>query len=153
MRILDACSVPLQAPSLMSEALAAQYDAEVPGSLVAAAVTSLTSLVQAFLRHDDIPLQRWHKKGPRQVNIRPGIVSLEVMPQIGATATLAMLLREEAEVKAKPLEVMQALFNLNEEQLRSVRIYKHEAFVHAEGCLIPIMQYQPLGTQSHEVHA
>jgi hypothetical protein len=153
MRILDAWSVPLPAPSLMSEALAVQYDAEIPVSLVAAAVTSLPSLVQAFLRRDEILLQRWHKKGARQVNIRPGIIRLEVMPHVGAMVTLAMLVREEAEVKAKPLEVMQALFNLNAEQLRSVRIYKREAFVHAEGRLIPIMHYHPLGARSREVHA
>jgi radical SAM family uncharacterized protein/radical SAM-linked protein len=153
MRILDAWSVPLPAPSLMSEALAVQYDAEIPVSLVAAAVTSLPSLVQAFLRRDEILLQRWHKKGARQVNIRPGIIRLEVMPHVGAMVTLAMLVREEAEVKAKPIEVMQALFNLNAEQLRSVRIYKREAFVHAEGRLIPIMHYHPLGARSCEVHA
>jgi radical SAM family uncharacterized protein/radical SAM-linked protein len=153
MRILEARTVPLKAPALMSERLAAQYDVEVPVSFVPPAVIPLHARVQAFLAHDDIPVQRWHKKGPRRVNIRPGITRLEVKPPAGAMVTLAMLLREDAEAKAKPAEVAHALLNLNDEQLHSVRIIKHEAFVQADGHLLPIMRYQPPVAQSHEVYA
>jgi radical SAM-linked protein len=151
MRILDACPVSLQAPSLMSERLAAQYDVVVPVHLLPTAVTSLATRVQELLACDEISVQRWHKKGPRRVNIRPGIVSLEVMPQANGMLGVAMLLREETGAKAKPAEVMQALLDLNEDQLRSVRIIKHEAFVHVEGRLIPIMQSRPQVAHGHEV--
>ncbi|MDH3599181.1 MAG: TIGR03960 family B12-binding radical SAM protein, partial [Candidatus Tectomicrobia bacterium] len=80
MHILDAVSVPLKMPSLMSEPLAARYDLEVPIHLLPDGAPSPAARVQALLARDDIPMQRWHKKGPRQVNIRPGIVSLEVLP-------------------------------------------------------------------------
>jgi radical SAM family uncharacterized protein/radical SAM-linked protein len=151
MRILDACSVPLQAPSLMSERLAAQYDVVVPVHL-STSMASLAIRIRELLARDDISVQRWHKKGQRRVNIRPGIVSLEVRPQASGTA-VAMLVREDAEAKAKPGEVMQALLDLSEDQLRSVRIIKHEAFVHVAGSLIPIMHSQSQVAYGHEVYA
>lgn len=153
LRILDARTVPLKAPALMSERLAAQYYVEVPAHLVPAAETSLVTSVRELLAREDIAMQRWHKKGPRRVNVRPGIASLDVMPIVGETVAFAMLLHEEAEAKAKPSEVMQALLGLNEDQLKALRIYKHEAFVHDEGRLVPIMRYRPQVAQTHEVQA
>jgi hypothetical protein len=107
--------------------------------------------VQALLARDDIPMQRWHKKGPRQVNIRPGIVSLEVLPVAEGRLTVALLAREEPEAKAKPLEVMQALFELSDDQLSSVRIYKQESFVRDVSGFIPILQHRPHVVPAHEV--
>jgi radical SAM-linked protein len=150
-RLLDTCTVPLKAPALMSERLAAQYYVEVPQRLVSNRTTPLLERVQALLARDDITVQRWHKKGPRRVNIRPGIVSLEAIPPVGATVTLSMLLHEAAEVKAKPPEVLQALLGLNEDQLCSLRVYKHEAFVHDQTRLVPLMRYRPRLTQDRGV--
>jgi hypothetical protein len=124
---------------------------EVPWRLVSNGTMSLSERVQALLACDDITVPRWHKKGSRRVNIRPGIVSLEAIPPVGATITVSMLLHEEAEVKAKPPEVLQALFGLDENQLRSLRVYKHEAFVHDQSRLVPLMRYRPRLTQDREV--
>jgi hypothetical protein len=135
----------------MSERLAAQYDVVVPVHL-STSMASLAIRIRELLARDDISVQRWHKKGQRRVNIRPGIVSLEVRPQASGTA-VAMLVREDAEAKAKPGEVMQALLDLSEDQLRSVRIIKHEAFVHVAGSLIPIMHSQSQVAYGHEVYA
>jgi radical SAM-linked protein len=148
--ILDAVTVPLKMPSLMSEPLAARYDIEVSVHLLPDGASPVAR-VQAMLARDDIPMQRWHKKGPRQVNIRPGIVSLEVLPVADDTLTLALLAREEPEAKAKPLEVMQALFELNDEQLSSVRIYKQESFVRDAAGFIPVLQHRPHVVPAHEV--
>jgi radical SAM family uncharacterized protein/radical SAM-linked protein len=149
--ILDAVTVPLKMPSLMSEPLAARYDIEVPVHLLPDGVPSPAARVQALLARDDIPMQRWHKKGPRQVNIRPGIVSLEVLPVAEGRLTVALLAREEPEAKAKPLEVMQALFELSDDQLSSVRIYKQESFVRDVSGFIPILQHRPHVVPAHEV--
>jgi radical SAM-linked protein len=147
--ILDAVTVPLKMPSLMSEPLAARYDIEVPVHLLPDG--ALAARVQALLARDDIPMQRWHKKGPRQVNIRPGIVSLEVLPSAAGRLTVELLVREEPEAKAKPLEVMQALFELSDDQLSSVRIYKQESFVRDASGFIPILQHRPHVVPAHEV--
>jgi radical SAM family uncharacterized protein/radical SAM-linked protein len=151
-RILEADTVPLRAPSLMSERLAVQYSVEVPFDLLPDSRTPLAERVQTLLACDDIPLQRWHKKGPRQVNLRPGIARLEVLPVLGETVTLAMLLHEEEAVKAKPQEVMQALLGLDEEHLCVLQVYKHEAFVRQETGLVPLMRYQPHSAQAQEVY-
>jgi radical SAM-linked protein len=151
MHILDAATVPLKMPSLMSEPLAARYDIDVPVHLVPDGAPSPAARVQALLARDDIPMQRWHKKGPRQVNIRPGIVSLEVLPVAADTVTVELLAREEPAAKAKPLEVIQALFELNDDELSSVRIYKQESFVRDATGFIPILQHRPHVVLAHEV--
>ncbi len=92
LRMLDARAVPLKATALMSEPLAATYSVEVPATLLPENSDSLTTRVRDLLARDDIPMQRWHKKGPRQVNIRPGIVRLDAMP-VGDTVTFDMLVR------------------------------------------------------------
>ena len=147
--ILDAMTVPLKMPSLMSEPLAARYDLEIPVHLLPDGAPA--ARVQALLAREDIPMQRWHKKGPRQVNIRPGIVSLDVLPAADDTLTVELLVREEPEAKAKPLEVMQALFELNDDQLSSVRIYKQESFVRDASGFVPILQHRPHVVPAHEV--
>ncbi len=152
MRILHAWTVPLKTPALMSEPLAAQYRVEMPAHLLPAGNAPLAARVHALLARDDIPVQRWHKKGPRQVNIRPGIVSLEIVLEAEAMVTVEMLVREEADVKAKPPEVMQALFELDDAQLLALRIYKQDAFVRHETAFIPIMRYRSHVAQPHEVH-
>jgi radical SAM-linked protein len=150
MRILDIRTVPLQAPSLMSERLAAHYDVTVSRHLYDGDIP-LAKRIEALLARRTILVQRWHKKGPRQVNIRPGIARLEVMPVVDQTVTLSMLLHEEAEQKAKPQEVMEALLELKEEQLRSLRIYKQEVFVREDTRLIPLMRHRPCQAQAREV--
>jgi hypothetical protein len=102
--------------------------------------TSLPSRVRDLLARDDIPMQRWHKKGPRQINIRPGIVQLKVMPVVGETVTVDMFVREDAEAKAKPQEVIGALLALQEEALPSLHIYKHQAFVRDGTDFMPVME-------------
>jgi radical SAM-linked protein len=151
MHILDAATVPLKMPSLMSEPLAARYDIDVPVHLVPDGAPSPAARVQALLARDDIPMQRWHKKGPRQVNIRPGIVSLEVLPVTDDTLTVELLVREDPEAKAKPLEVMQALFELSDDQLSSVRVYKQESFVRDASGFSPILQHRSHVVPAHEV--
>lgn len=145
LRMLEASDVPLRAKSLMSEPLAAQYSVDVPVALLPDDETPLSSKVRDLLARDDIPMQRWHKKGPRQVNIRPGIVSLNVMPAVGETVTFDMFVREDAEAKAKPQEVLCALLGLKDEDVfPSLHIYKRDAFVRDGTDFIPVMQrYAP----------
>jgi radical SAM family uncharacterized protein/radical SAM-linked protein len=150
LRILAAAAVPLSATSLMSEPLAAQYRVELPVALLPDDGTSLPSRVYDLLACDDIAIQRWHKKGPRQVNIRPGIVHLNAMPLVGETVTFDLFVREDAEAKAKPQEVMCALLALQDDDLPSLHIYKHEAFVRDGSNFIPVMErYAP---EAQEVH-
>jgi hypothetical protein len=151
MQVLDASEVPLKAPALMSERLMAQYTVDVPQDLLPGSNASLSEQVHALLACKDIPAQRWHKKGPRQVNVRPGIAHLEVQPAHGNTATFSMLLHEEETLKTKPQEVIQALLGLDAEQLCVLRISKHEAFVHEEARLVPLMHYRPHPAQAREV--
>ena len=151
LRILDAAAVPLKATSLMSEPLAAQYSVEMPVALLPKDGGSLPSRVHDLLARDDIPMQRWHKKGPRQVNIRPGIVRLNAMPVVGETVTFDMLVREDAEAKAKPQEVLCALLALQDEDLLpSLHIYKHDAFVRDGTEFIPVMERH--APEAQEVH-
>ena len=151
LRVLATQIVPLQSPSLMSAPLAAQYHVEVPVHLLPPSTTALPDRIRELLRRDDIPMQRWHKKGPRQVNIRPGIVSLDVLPETDAIFTFEMLVREEPEAKAKPSEVIQALLSLSDNDLLSLRIHKREAFVREAARFVPVMRYVPQ-TEAHEVH-
>jgi radical SAM-linked protein len=151
MRVLDARTVPLKAPALMSERLVAQYTVDVPQCLLPVNNVPLPERVQALLTCSHVPVQRWHKKGPRQVNIRPGIASLEVRLACGNTTTFAMLLHEEETLKTKPQEVIQALLGLDATQLCALRIYKHEAFVYEEGRLVSLMHHQPHAAQAREV--
>ncbi len=150
LRMLDARAVPLKATSLMSEPLAATYSVDVPAALVPENGASLPSRVRDLLACDDIPMQRWHKKGPRQINIRPGIVRLDVMPMVGDTVTFDMFVREDAEAKAKPFEVIGALLTLKDEELPSLHIYKHEAFVREGTDFIPVMERH--APEAQEVH-
>jgi hypothetical protein len=152
MRILEAETVPLHAPSLMSEPLIVQYYVDVPRRLLPNGGLPLAERVQALLAYDNIPVQRWRKKGPRQVNLRPGIARLEALPALGETVTLAMLLHEAEDAKAKPQEVVQALLGLEAEQLCVLRVYKHEAFVSQEARLVPLLQSRPLPAQAREVY-
>lgn len=151
MRVLDARAVPLKTPSLMSERLAAQYYVELPLHMLPNRDTSLAEYVEALLARSTIQMRRWHKKGPRKVNIRPGIAGLEILPPVNQTVTLSMLLHEEAEMKAKPPEVIQALFGLDEDRMRTLRIYKQETFVHEAGRMIPLMRHRPHPAQTREV--
>ncbi len=147
---MDAATVPLSAMSLMSEPLAAQYRVELPVALLPDDGTSLPSRVYDLLACDDIAIQRWHKKGPRQVNIRPGIVHLNAMPLVGETVTFDLFVREDAEAKAKPQEVMCALLALQDDDLPSLYICKHESFVRDGTDFIPVMErYAP---EAQEVH-
>jgi hypothetical protein len=107
--------------------------------------------VQALLACRDLPVQRWHKKGLRQVNLRPGIDSIEVLPASGDRWALSMLLREEETVKAKPHEVIQVLLGIAEDDLYALRVLKHEAFIRQEAQLIPLMHYQPRPASAREV--
>ena len=151
MRMLDATAVPLKATSLMSEPLAAQYSVDVPVRLLPGDGASLSARVRDLLARDDIPMQRWHKKGPRQVNIRPGIVRLNALPAVGETVTIDMLVREEADAKAKPQEVIGALLGLNDDDFPSLHIYKHDAFVRDGADFIPVLERHAPEVQ--EVHA
>jgi hypothetical protein len=134
----------------MSEPLAAQYSVELPAALLPEDGASLPSRVRELLARGDIPMQRWHKKGPRQVNIRPGIVRLDVMPAVGDTVTFEMWVREDAEAKAKPQEVMCALLALQDEDLPSLHIYKHDAFVRDGTDFIPVLERH--APEAQEVH-
>jgi radical SAM family uncharacterized protein/radical SAM-linked protein len=151
MRILDACTVPLKAPSLMSEPLAARYDVEIPLHLLPNGGMSLLERVQRLLACDNMQAVRWHKKGPRKVNIRPGIASLEVLPAVEHAVTLSMLLHEAADRKAKPQEVVQALLDLDEDRLRTLRVYKHEAFICEDAHLTPVLRYTPCARHDQHV--
>ena len=151
MRMLDATAVPLKATSLMSEPLAAQYSVDVPVRLLPGDGASLSARVRDLLARDDIPMQRWHKKGPRQVNIRPGIVRLNALPAVGDAVTIDMLVREEVDAKAKPQEVIGALLGLNDDDFPSLHIYKHDAFVRDGADFIPVLERHAPEVQ--EVHA
>jgi radical SAM family uncharacterized protein/radical SAM-linked protein len=151
LRVLDTCTVPLKTPALMSERLMAQYSVDVPQRLLPGSNGLLAEQVQALLARSNIAVQRWHKKGPRPVNIRPGLAHLEVQSAGGDTVTFAMLLHEEETLKTKPQEVIQALLGLEAEQLYALRIYKHEAFVYEEARLVPLMHYRPRPAQAREV--
>lgn len=150
-QVLDACSVPLKAPSLMSEPLATHYDVDLPLALLPQRGASLGEQIQNLMAHDVITVQRWHKKGPRQVNIRPGIMHLDMMPAGADTMTLSMRLHESAAAKAKPLEVMQALLGLDDDCLRCLRIYKRETFAHEAAPLIPLLDDKPCPPQRRKV--
>jgi radical SAM-linked protein len=150
-RLLAACTVALKAPALMAEPLAARYTVELPQRWVTDNGWPLAERVQALLACRDIPMQRWHKKGMRQVNIRPGIDSLEVLPAPGDRLALSMLLREEELVKAKPQEVIQALLGVSEDDVYALRILKHEAFIRQAAQLTPLMDYQPCPASAREV--
>jgi hypothetical protein len=76
---------------------------------------------------------------------------MDVMPTAGNTVTVAMLLHEEEDAKAKPHEVMQVLLDMDEDQLCALRVCKHEAFVREETGLVPLMQAQPRVALAQEV--
>ncbi len=152
LHLLEACEVPLRSRALMAEPLAAQYTVDVPAALLTTNGHPMSARVQAFLAREDIPMQRWHKKGPRQVNIRPGILSLAALPQAGDTIAFELFVREEADAKAKPLEVMQALLDLEADQLPSLRVCKHAAFVRDATEFVPIMRCGSHQALTHEVH-
>ena len=149
-RLLAARTVALKAPALMAEPLAARYTVEFPRRWVTDG-RPLTERVQALLACREVPVQRWHKKGTRQVNIRPGIDSLEVLPATSDMLALSMLLREEELLKAKPQEVIQALLGVLEDDLYALRILKHEAFIRQAVQLTPLMDYQPCPASAREV--
>jgi radical SAM-linked protein len=150
-RLLAARTVALKAPALMAEPLAARYTVEFPPPWVTDDGRSLAERVQALMACRDIPVPRWHKKGTRQVNIRPGIDSLEVLPAAGDMLTLSMLLREEELLKAKPQEVIQALLGVPEDDLYVLRILKHEVFIRQAAQLTPLLDYQPCPAPAREV--
>jgi radical SAM-linked protein len=150
-RLLEARTVALKAPALMAEPLAARYTVELPRRWLTDDGGSLAERVQALLACRDIPVQRWHKKGMRQVNIRPGIDSLEVLPASSDRLPLSMLLREEELVKAKPQEVVQALLGVPEADVYALRILKHEALIRQAAQLTPLMDYQPCPVPAREV--
>jgi radical SAM family uncharacterized protein/radical SAM-linked protein len=149
-RLLAARTVALKAPALMAEPLAARYTVEFPQQWVTAG-QPLAERVQALLACRDIPVPRWHKKGMRQVNIRPGLDSLEVLPAASDMLALSMLVREEELIKAKPQEVVQALLGIPEDDLYALRIVKHEAFIRQGAQLTPLMDYQPCPAPAREV--
>ncbi|MCZ6875498.1 MAG: TIGR03936 family radical SAM-associated protein, partial [bacterium] len=151
-RLLDARSVPLKAPSLMAEPLAAHYYVDLLRETLPTNGSSLSERIQRLMARDDIPVQRWHKKGPRQVDIRPGIIELEALPSVTKTITMSMRLHESTTAKAKPQEVIQALLELDEDRLRCLRVYKHETFVRTTTQLIPLMHYQPQPSQRQKVY-
>jgi radical SAM family uncharacterized protein/radical SAM-linked protein len=149
-RLLAARTVALKAPALMAEPLAARYTVEFPHRWVTDG-RPLAERVQALLACRDIPVQRWHKKGRRQVNIRPGIDSLEVLSTPSDMLALSMLVREEELLKAKPQEVVQALLGVPEDGLYALRILKHEAFIRQAAQLTPLLDYQPCPAPAQEV--
>jgi radical SAM-linked protein len=149
-RLLAARTVALKAPALMAEPLAARYTVEFPRLWVTDG-QPLTERVQALLACREVPVQRWHKKGTRQVNIRPGIDSLEVLPATSDMLALSMLLREEELLKAKPQEVIQVLLGVLEDDLYALRVLKHEAFIRQAAQLTPLMDYQPCPVPAREV--
>jgi radical SAM family uncharacterized protein/radical SAM-linked protein len=150
MRLLEVRTVPLNAPALMAEPLVARYTVEVPHCWVPDDDPCLAARVPALLACRDLPVQRWHKKGPRQVNLRPGIESIAVLTSSDRLA-LSMLLREEETVKAKPHEVIQVLLGVAEEDLYALRVLKHEAFIREAAQLTPLMCYQPRAASAREV--
>jgi radical SAM-linked protein len=150
-RLLAAHTVALKTPALMAEPLAARYTVEFPRRWVTDDGRPLAERVQALLSCCDIPMPRWHKKGTRQVNIRPGIDGLEGLPAPGDMLALSMLLREEELVKAKPQEVVQALLGVPEDDLYALRIVKHETFIRQAAQLIPLLDYQPCPAPAREV--
>ena len=149
--LLEARTVPLNAPALMAEPLVARYTVGVPRCWVPDDGLSCVERVQALMACRDIPVQRWHKKGPRQVNLRPGIDSIEVLSPSDDRLALSMLLREEETVKAKPHEVIQVLLGVAEEDLYALRVFKHEAFIREAAQLTPLMCYQPRPASAREV--
>jgi radical SAM family uncharacterized protein/radical SAM-linked protein len=151
-RILESREVPVKAPALMAERLAAHYTVALPPYLLPTTAPFLEERVQALLARHEVPARRWHKKGPRQVNIRPGIARLEVLPEAGQTVMLSMLLHEEEDAKAKPQEVIQALLDVDENQLRALRVYKHETLLRQDTQLVPLMQAQPHAVPAREVY-
>jgi radical SAM-linked protein len=150
-RLLEARTVPLKAPALMAEPLVARYTVEFPRRWLPDHGLPVAERVQALLACRDLPVQRWHKKGARQVNLRPGIDSLEVLSSSSDSLALSMLLREEETVKAKPHEVIQVLLGIAEDDLYALRVLKHEAFIREEARLTPLMHYQPRLASAQEV--
>ncbi|GIX48010.1 MAG: B12-binding protein [Candidatus Tectimicrobiota bacterium] len=138
--LLAAWEVPLRAPALMALPLAAHYTVEVPRSLLPAGLGPLAPRVAALLAEEAVWVRRWHKKGPRRVNLRPGIVRLEVLADTPEAVVLEMLLHEG---EAKPPEVVQALLGLEGEALRLLRVRKLETLVREEAELVPLPQYEP----------
>jgi hypothetical protein len=67
------------------------------------------------------------------------------------TFTFEMLVRENDEAKAKPLEVIQALLNLGEAALPSLRVHKCATVVGEATPFTPIRRYS-LHTEAREVH-
>jgi radical SAM-linked protein len=151
LHILDAWDMPLPAPALMSTPLAAQYHIEVPAHLIPASAISVSDRIQALLAREDVTVPRWHKKGRRHVNIRPAMVALEVISAANDMVTFEMLVRENNEAKAKPLEVIQALLNLGEAALPSLRVHKCATVVGEATPFTPIRRYS-LHTEAREVH-
>ncbi len=162
-RVLAAAEVPLPSPALMAAIAGVRYVVEVPAHLLAGA--DLQSQVDAFLTREECTITRESKKGTRSVDIRPLVAELAVLGSVGSVGSMGsvdapavahpsasaespdanglvhveVLLRDGEGAKARPAEVVAAVFGLEPEGARSLRVRKVESYLAEGETLRPVL--------------
>jgi len=100
LRVNAACGVSMRQPALMAETRAETYEAFLtsPPAALAAAVSSAMDAAA-------LVVERWHKKGPRRMDVRPMIAELEAVTDDRVRFTLV----PHEDNAARPSEVLTAL--------------------------------------------
>jgi radical SAM family uncharacterized protein/radical SAM-linked protein len=100
LRVTAACGVSMRQPALMAQTRAETYEA-----FLTSPPTALAAAVSSAMEADALVVERWHKKGLRQVDVRPMIAELEAVTDDRVRFTLV----PHEDNAAKPSEVLAAL--------------------------------------------
>jgi len=103
---VEARETALEGKGLMALVVASEYEAHVPYAALSG--DGLRERVEAFETGGPCVVTRKGKNGPKEMDIRPLVESLEVVPN-GEGAVLSMRLVDRSGAKGRPEEVLEAL--------------------------------------------
>jgi radical SAM-linked protein len=76
--------------------------------------------VESFLLRDTFPIEKIGKKGPKKIDARAQVKSMN----LASPSLLTMTLRRPAGPELKPVDIIKAVFRLDDNELKGIKILK-----------------------------
>jgi hypothetical protein len=122
--LLWAAEAPLVGSNLTHRIVATAYEVPLERATVENGSGPLEAMVTAFLALDRVMVEGWSKNGPKERDVREGVLSLMIHPEGAERARLRFVLREVPGASARPRDLLRGLLHLEARTVQGLKLLK-----------------------------
>jgi len=124
LRILESYEIPLKTPHLSNQIIQSIYRVSVPRAFAGGREECQAKILQFIDNHEIWFERRKHNKKGEKINIRPLVEEIQIIDEKPETIVLEMNLKDSNAGKGRPDEVLQLLFDVQEDELVKLVVCK-----------------------------